>query len=259
MDHHQPPSLGALRSSITLTLHTFHAARIWRGRAAGAGVRPVMGMVGYIGVTNQLKQAAADDDPYADLAILKIEERIQHTRAALNDLNQQLETIQQAVPGQIAIGDNLNLHPVTLPLFVASPLGFLGVYLLTDYDVLARRTLLAHHTALIGQRDMAYLLDRGAHLLRGLFVTAHRCKPSGLRRAYFRVESPQAQAISARFGPLPADILSGERRSQYAPAILRGQAIEGPRGEPRRQAPGGPSEDTGEPTPLALGEAPHKG
>lgn len=220
----QKHTLGALRSSISLTLHTFHAARIWRGRAGAAGMRPIMGMAGYISTTNQLKLAAAADDPYADWAILQLEERIQQARAALAELNQRLDQLQQHVPDQIQIGDNLNLHPVTLPLFIGSQLGFLGVYLLTDYDVFARRALLAHHTALIGQRDMARILDAGAHLLRGLFAQAKRIQFSGLSREDFRADHAQAQAARKRLGPLPAEILSGERRSQYAPAILRGRA-----------------------------------
>lgn len=220
----QKNTLGALRSSISLTLHTFHAARIWRGRASAAGMRPIMGMAGYISTTNQLKLAAAADDPYADWAILQLEERIQQARAALAELSQQLNQLQQSLPGQIHIGENLNLHPVTLPLFIGSQLGFLGVYLLTDYDVLARRALLAHHTALIGQGEMARILDSGAHQLRGLFAQAQRSKLSGLNREDFRADHAQAQAARQRLGPLPAEILSGERRSQYAPAILRGRA-----------------------------------
>ena len=254
----QKHTLGALRSSISLTLHTFHAARIWRGRAASAGVRPIMGMAGYISTTNQLKLAAAADDPYADWAILKIEERIQQARAALAELNQRLDQLQQRLPGQIHIGDNLNLHPVTLPLFIGSQMGFLGVYLLTDYDVLARRTLLAHHTALIGQGEMARILDSGAHLLRGLFAQAQRSKPSGLNRDDFRTNHAQAQAASKRLGPLPADILSGERRSQYAPAIQRGRA--GPSARPQQpgEAPGEPTEDADGSGSSALGKGLHE-
>ena len=37
--------LGALRSNISLTLHTFHAALIWRGRTARLGARPILGEV----------------------------------------------------------------------------------------------------------------------------------------------------------------------------------------------------------------------
>ncbi|OPG72067.1 hypothetical protein B1219_18035 [Pseudomonas ogarae] len=45
-DHYQL-NLGSLRSSITLTLHTHHAARIWQGRTAREGVHSIMGMAGY--------------------------------------------------------------------------------------------------------------------------------------------------------------------------------------------------------------------
>lgn len=256
----QRHTLGALRSSISLTLHTFHASRIWRGRAASAGVRPIMGMAGYISATNQLKLAAAADDPYADWAILQLEERIQQARATLVELNQRLDQLQQRLPEQIHIGDNLNLHPVTLPLFIGSQLGFLGVYLLTDYDVLARRALLAHHTALIGPGEMARILDSGAHLLRGLFAQAQRLKPSGLTREEVQANHAQAQAALKRLGPLPADILSGERRSQYAPAILRVRAD--PCSHPQRagESRGSTSEvQAAEDEPNPLRKGPHKG
>src|SRR3546814_4622778 len=37
--------------------------------------------------------------------------------------------------------------PVKLPLFVNAQLGFAAVYLLADYDDIARKLILAHHTA----------------------------------------------------------------------------------------------------------------
>ena len=71
-DHYQL-NLGSLRSSTTLTLHTHHAARIWQGRTARESVHSIMGMAGYISVTNLIKQAAAQDDPYADWAIVQLD------------------------------------------------------------------------------------------------------------------------------------------------------------------------------------------
>ena len=211
--------LGALRSNISLTLHTFHAALIWRGRTARLGARPILGMAGYIQITNQLRQAAAADDPYADWAMCQLEAKLARAKARIGELIQHLDRIHQDRPEQVDVGDNLNQHPVVLPLYIGSPLGFLGVYLLTDYDMLARRALLAHHTALIGQREMATILDSGGHQLRGLFDLAQRCKPSGLCRDDFRANHAEAQAARARLGPLPDDILSGSQRSQYAPTV----------------------------------------
>jgi integrating conjugative element protein (TIGR03761 family) len=132
-DHYQL-NLGSLRSSITLTLHTHHAARIWQGRTAREGVHSIMGMAGYISVTNLIKQTAAHDDPYADWAIVQLEEKLMQAKAGMLELTQQLDRIKQDLPTQIDMGDNLNIHPVTLPLYIGSQLGFLAVYLLTDYD-----------------------------------------------------------------------------------------------------------------------------
>lgn len=223
-DHYQL-NLGSLRSSITLTLHTHHAARIWQGRTAREGVHSIMGMAGYIGVTNQIKQAAAQDDPYADWAIVQLEEKLMQAKAGMLELTQQLDRIRQDLPAQIDMGDNLNIHPVTLPLYMGSQLGFLAVYLLTDYDTLVRHTLLAHHTALIGRRDMEAWIDDGAHLLRSLFGQAQRYRHAGVTRDDMAANNARALAAIERMGLPPTDILEGHRRSQFSPPIVRRGAV----------------------------------
>lgn len=219
-DHYQL-NLGSLRSSITLTLHTHHAARIWQGRAAREGAHSIMGMAGYISVTNLIKQAAAQDDPYADWAMLQLEEKLMQAKAGMMALTQQLDRVKQDLPTQIDIGDNLNIHPVTLPLYIGNQLGFLAVYLLTDYDTLVRRTLLAHHTALIGRADMETWIDNGAHLLRSLFGLAQRYRLAGVTRDDMAANNARAHDAIERFGLPPQDVLEGTHRSQFAPPIVR--------------------------------------
>ncbi|KRP43084.1 PFL_4669 family integrating conjugative element protein [Pseudomonas poae] len=223
-DHYQL-NLGSLRSSITLTLHTHHAARIWQGRNAREGVHSIMGMAGYISVTNLIKQTAAQDDPYADWAIVQLEEKLMQAKAGMRELTQQLDRIRQDLPTQIDMGDNLNIHPVTLPLYIGSQLGFLAVYLLTDYDTLVRHTLLAHHTALIGRRDMEAWIDDGAHLLRSLFGQAQRYRHAGVTRDDMAANNARALAAVEKYGLPPMDILEGHRRSQFAPPIIRRGAV----------------------------------
>ena len=223
-DHYQL-NLGSLRSSITLTLHTHHAAHIWQGRTAREGVHSIMGMAGYISVTNLMKQTAAQDDPYADWAIVQLEEKLTQAKAGMLELTQQLDRIRQDLPTQIDMSDNLNIHPVTLPLYIGSQLGFLAVYLLTDYDTLVRHTLLAHHTALIGRRDMEAWIDDGAHLLRSLFGQAQRYRLAGVTRDDMTANNARALAAMEKFGLPPMDILEGHRRSQFAPPITRRGAL----------------------------------
>ncbi len=225
-DHYQL-NLGSLRSSITLTLHTHHAARLWQGRMGRDGVHPIMGMAGYIGVTNLLKHASGQDDPFADWFMLQLEDKLLQAKAEMLALTQQVNLVERALPTQIDVGENLNIHPVTLPLFIGSQLGFLAVYLLTDYDTLVRRVLLAHHTALIGRPEMETWIDRGAHELRSLFGLAQRYRLAGVSREEMAANNARARDAINKFGTPPRDILEGSRRSQFAPPITRGTPAPG--------------------------------
>src|SRR3546814_1651557 len=75
----------------------------------------------------------------------------------------------------------MNVQPVKLPLFVNAQLGFMAVYLLADYDDLARKLILAHHTALIDRSTLERWLNDGAHALRSLFSLAQQYRYSGTR------------------------------------------------------------------------------
>jgi integrating conjugative element protein (TIGR03761 family) len=218
-DHFQL-NLGSLRSTITLTLHTHHAARLWQGRLAREGSHPIMSMAAYINITNILKQAAAQDDPFADWFMLMLEDKVLRAKAQMGQLMEQVSHLEKLLPSQIDVGDNLNIHPVTLPLFIGSQLGFLAVYLLTDYDTLVRRVLLAHHTALIGRPDMEGWIDQGAHQVRSLFGIAHRCRVSGVTRRDVAADNARFQEAVDKYGRPPKDVLDGERRSQFAPPII---------------------------------------
>lgn len=218
-DHFQL-NLGSLRSSISLTLHTHHAARLWQGRMSREGSHAIMSMAGYINVTNLLKQAAALDDPFADWFMLILEEKVLQAKDQMNELTQHVGHVQKLLPAQVDVGDNLNIHPVTLPLFVGSQLGFLAVYLLTDYDTLVRRLLLAHHTALIGRADMEGWIDQGAHLVRSLFGCAQRCRVSGVTRRDAADNNARFREAIDKYGQPPQGILDGTHRSQFAPPVI---------------------------------------
>ncbi len=214
-------NLGSLRSTMSLTLHTHHASRIWHGRAP-AGKRPgIIGLNAYISVMNKMKRGSEQDDPYSDWWMLRIEDKLEQTKAALKGLREQVDQALADVPAALSLGENMNVQPVKLPLFVNAQLGFMGVYLLADYDDLARRLILAHHTALIDRSTLERWLDEGAHSLRSLFSLAHQYRYSGATRDDFASKNAVARAALEKFGELPLDVLEGVRRSPFAPPIAR--------------------------------------
>lgn len=100
-------------------------------------------------------------------------------------------------------------------------LGFAAVYLLADYDDIARKLILAHHTALIDRSTLERWLNEGAHALRSLFSLAQQYRYSGCTRDDFAAKNAAARAALEKFGELPQDVLEGMRRSKFAPPIAR--------------------------------------
>jgi integrating conjugative element protein (TIGR03761 family) len=220
-------NLGALRSAMQLTLHTHHASRIWNGRTPSEGRPGIIGLNGFVTIASRMQRGAEQDDPYSDWWILRIEEKLTDTKARLETLRKQVDQALACVPAELSLGENLNVQPVKLPLFVSSQLGFLAVYLLADFDNLARRIILAHHTALIDRHTMERWLNEGAHYLRSTFTLAQQYKYSGAARDDFASNNAVARTARERFGDLPQDVLEGTRRSRYAPPIVRRSALSG--------------------------------
>ena len=228
-------NLGSLRSAMSLTLHTHHASRIWHGRAPAEGRPGIIGLNGYISVMNKMKRGAEQDDPYSDFWMLRIEDKLTQTKDSLQALREQVDQALADVPPALSLGENMNVQPVKLPLFVNAQLGFMAVYLLADYDDLARKLILAHHTALIDRSTLERWLNDGAHALRSLFSLAQQYRYSGATRDDFASKNAVARAALEKFGELPQDVLEGTRRSRFAPPIARRS------GKPGKAADAAPS------------------
>lgn len=218
-------NLGSLRSAMSLTLHTHHASRIWHGRAASEGKPGIVGLNGFIAIANKIKRGAEQDDPYSDWWMLRVEEKLTQTKDSLQTLREQVDQVLADVPPALSLGENMNVQPVKLPLFVNAQLGFLAVYLLADYDDLARKLILAHHTALIDRSTLERWLNEGAHALRSLFSLAQQYRYSGCTRDDFASRNAAARAALEKLGDLPQDVLEGTLRSRYAPPIIRRSAL----------------------------------
>lgn len=214
-------NLGALRSTMSLTLHTHHASRIWHGRAAAEGRPGIVGLNGFLSIMAKLRRGAEQDDPYSDWWMLRIEDKLTQTKTNLQALREQVDQALANVPPALSIGENLNVQPVKLPLFVNAQLGFMAVYLLADYDDLARKLILAHHTALIDRSTLERWLNDGAHALRSLFSLAQQYRYSGTTRDDFAAKNAAARAALEKYGELPPEVLEGTYRSKFAPPIVR--------------------------------------
>jgi integrating conjugative element protein (TIGR03761 family) len=229
-------NLGALRSAMHLTLHTHHASRIWRGRARTEDKAGIAGLSTFLSIMSKMKRGAEQDDPYSDWWMIRIEQKLDDAKSRLQALREQIEGVLANIPSALSISENLNVQPITLPVFTDSQLGFLAIYLLTDFDTLARRLLLAHHTAQIDRPTLERLLDEGAHNLRSAFTLAQQYRFTGTSRDDYAANNAVARAAREKFGPIPDEVLQGTLRSRFAPPITRPSALRDLNSEPRRAA-----------------------
>ncbi|RMT95089.1 hypothetical protein ALP39_200291 [Pseudomonas marginalis pv. marginalis] len=219
-------NIGSLRSDVNLTLHTHHAARIWVGRPKSELKPGIIGLTGFCNLIKIISRGASQDDPYSDWWLLQLEEKVEGSSVALNEIKERLNSVMATLPPAISISENLSIQPVSLPLYIANPIGFKAASLLADYDEIVRRILLGHHVGLVGRRDMEGWIDEGAALMRKLFGLAQLYKYSGAARDDFAANNAKAETarkMYERYGELPRDILEGTRRSNFAPPIIRGQ------------------------------------
>jgi len=212
--------LGALRSQIELELHTAHATRMWSGRGIESGKAQIVGMKQFLQISGQIRQNSAKDDPYADYWLIAIDERLKETGHKLQLKEEYLKTAFENLPTELHVEDNLNQSPFVVKVFTGGQHGYLAIQLLIRYDRLVRKALLAHHVALIGRRQCESIMHDAGTAIRSLCASLQKYPGySGTTRNDFAANNARASDAIAKYGEIPADVLRGDTRSDFAPSL----------------------------------------
>lgn len=219
--------LGALRSDISITLHSRMGTMLWNGRAGiyekGKTVRAgIMSMPKALKQLTQIQRDAENDDPFADYYLLNFERMVIENREKMKQLmSQMMDRYAADIPEGIDISRCENVAPVTYQILSNSQLGFKLIYLLNDFDVYARTVATAQHIALINRREATHLNDQGAVLIRRCFGVLDTYRHSGVTRQDAVENNARYKDALARFklDSLPQEVLSGELRAEFAPVI----------------------------------------
>lgn len=209
---------GPLRSSITIELHTHLATRTWTGRQPdpAENIHGIIGIPRLLNILNVIRLDALADNPYADLWMLRLEERLLAAREEMNTLIDSMKTVFSQLPEMMTVEGCASIQPARFPVFASTQLGFIAIYLLTDFDELMRNALLAQHMALINRVQMNDLRQKGGNLIRSILVLAQKYRRIPVTRQDIRERNARAIAAEEQVGPVPEDIFDGSRRSAYA-------------------------------------------
>lgn len=212
---------GPLRSTVTIELHTHLATRTWTGRQPdpAENIHGIIGIPRFLNIMNIIRLDSQADNPYADLWMLRLEERLLAARTEMNALIDSMAAVFNQLPEMMTVEGCASIQPARFPVFASSQLGFIAVYLLTDFDELMRKALLAQHMALINRVEMNALRQKGGNLIRSILVLAQKYRRIPVTRQDIRDHNARAIAAEEQAGSVPEEIFTGSSRSVYAPPL----------------------------------------
>ena len=149
---------GGLRSETSMTLQTRQAQKLVLGRKRSKDVEPIIGLLDFGRRMKLIWLSAEADDPYADWFLLKIEASLQEARQLVQDKSSWLDNILNDLEG-FDIKMASSLQPIHVPIYFQNPYGYMGAYLVADYDALARSVFTARHIGLIDRHTAEKILN----------------------------------------------------------------------------------------------------
>ena len=213
---------GMLRGEATLDIQTRQAQRLVYGRRKTEDKEHIVGLVRYGMNMKRIWTSAGRDDPYADWILLQTESALTEARDKINTLRQEIEERLGTISVGIHIDVAHSIEPVHIPLQFANAYGYMGAYLIADYDQLVRTVLTARHVGLMTGDHSTQSLYQTSRLVRRSFAFSSQWKFSLVTRADIRNNTPMA-AKAKELMPkinLPTEVIEGALRAKIAPDIV---------------------------------------
>lgn len=216
---------GTLRGTACLVIQTRQAQRLVYGRRQSGEQPGIIGLVRFGMLMKRLWVSAMLDDPYADWYLLQIDDTLEAGRVEIQRAKAQMDELLDSTRGvEIAVAHSLK--PARVPLQFANPYGYMGAYLVGDYDELVCAALTARHVGLLDRDGAERLLHRGGRLIRRAFLLPTQWRHCAVDRTDLQQNNQRAQAARTAMGDLPQDVLDGTHRARHAPEIRRRPAID---------------------------------
>ena len=206
---------GALRNQARLEIQTRQAQFLLGGRT---GPRGIIGLLQFGRRLGDIYQAVQRDDPYADWTLLRIEESIDAAKAFIHEKNTATAKALNAL-GSMKIELARTEEPALVDLAFGTPYGFMGAYLLSDFDELSRSVLTAHHCAIIDRRQAGELIRACGSAVRRVYQLPVAWRRTDITRDDVRKGNDAAANAAQLMGALPVAVLDMRQRAKFAPRI----------------------------------------
>ncbi len=207
--------LGGLVSEAQMEVHSSETARLWSPRKGSKA--PTMGQ--FFKHVATLELAAKQDDPYADFALLEIEQKMNE---AFTLYTEQMAQLPALVSSRIRFSEAQSRQPLTKALHVRSRFGWRMVSLLEMYDVLMVRLVDAQFKAQLSRQQFETQKHASVKKMHGLLSYSMSLPHSGITRQDVAANNAKAMEAHDKFGAIPLEVMEGIERAEFAPEIRVG-------------------------------------
>gem|GEM_PF-323953 len=216
---------GALHSELKIELHTHYATGLWLGRRAeraedGKKAKPsIMGMPRFLSLASRINLDSLKNNPWADAAMLELEEKITLANQKMKQLIDDLESVMQWLPKGATLSEALVSEPLDIQVYSNTPLGYRCVFLLLGFDQFAKQVLQASHYGLISRTQRYDMLSAGSRLIREIYGSVMRYRSLPISRQDIIENNDTWRQAIEELGEPERDVLLGNRRSVFSPPV----------------------------------------
>ncbi|EAB3870754.1 TIGR03761 family integrating conjugative element protein [Salmonella enterica subsp. enterica serovar Uganda] len=216
---------GALQSELHIALHTNYAIGLWTGRPeekdeSGKRIkRQIIGMPQFLSRASLINSDSLKNDPWADMAMINLEEKIDQAHQRMKALIGSLEEKMDFIPEGVTLTDAHSSEALDISVFSNSPLGYRCVFLLMGFDQFAKKVLQAAHYGLVTRKEKYALMDAGSRLLREVFGVVLRYRRTGVTRIDAAENNEVWRQACTEYGEPDRDVLLGDKRSAFSPPV----------------------------------------
>ncbi len=197
-------------SEISLILHNPIAQSLIKGSWSYKR----MGLLQFAKLMQSLWQAAKEDDPYAELYLMRTYEQITQLKEEAKKVELLCQEKFTRLRGlEVQVMDNLK--PIKFPLKFSTPFGYMAAYLLADLDYIFRQTnILKRLGILLEENQKPVYFVQKMHLL---FSHARQWQYTSVTRKDIRENNKMAITAKELMGNIPIILLNKEFKFIFLP------------------------------------------
>ena len=214
-----------LRSVMTLDLHSDIAHDYVRAHMTPEPEsKSQPGLMEFIRSVRGVYTDASHNNPFADWTLLKIEDDIKALRDAIAEARKELKEKMEAHDAS-AVEAATSGEPHRDQVEFDTPYAHVLAVALREFDEFVREGMTAAHVGAIRTRERTAMFQSMTRRLRRVIMTPHHYQRNRItRETVGNADADQIESLESRLGgPIPEDVLAGDRRGEFAPDIIEVQ------------------------------------